>query len=366
MAKSTHWILFCALVLGLKMAWLRSKPQTSDSILSLDKVTQGRHQSLRQRFTNPEHADFIISTTLGEKRWLNPKTRKLHRQFNLTHLFTPSGLHFSALMLLVRFFVRSRWLKICLYLAPLTLGGLHSCKRVGLLFGVREFFPKISLYALFLGVMALDYAFGTYRQSPASFLYSFIFLGVFITMGASTQLRVFLNLICANIIISYVFQTPLAPWGVFWGLLLTPLFSLFFPLLFLNLILPFLAPLSHFILTAWFYVLEKIPAPEFYFTASLPLLLALFLRRKIHPLLLALLLLIHTEALANEKKCLFCGSERALPLSAVSRMTRAKSGYTVDSMKWGLRCRSVLSESEWRVRCSDLPAWKKKMRLVRK
>src|SRR5690606_23147779 len=111
----------------------------------------------------PENADFTISTTLGEKRWLNPATRQLHQKFNLAHLFTPSGLHFSSLMFVIGFFVKRRVLRIFIFLSPLLFNSFYSCKRVGLLFGVREVMPKISLYGLFLLVMALDLLFGTFK-----------------------------------------------------------------------------------------------------------------------------------------------------------------------------------------------------------
>ncbi len=323
-----------------------------------------QHQRLRQHYTNAEHADFLISTTLGEKRWLNPATRALHQKFNLTHLFTPSGLHFGALLFFIRPLIRSPLWRSLFYLAPLTLAGFYSCKRVGLILASKSLFKGRELYPLFLIIMALDYAFGSFRHSPQSFLYSFTFLGIFIASAESSKLSLIFNLFVANLILAFFSGGAIAPWSIVMGFALTWLFCLFFPLLFLSV---FVSPLSFLtgpMIAKWFALLHHTPAPEFFVSASLPLIVVLIFRQQLSALLMALLLLLHSAPLKERSGKARFLTERILPAHAVSKIVRKKYGLQVDSQRWGLRCRYELVRDEWRASCRDLPAWKKRQKLV--
>lgn len=364
MEKKLRWILICSALLGFSIHLQRPKERDSSPGFNLTPWIKEHHQRLRQRYPDPEHADFLLSTTLGEKRWLNPRTKKLHQKFNLTHLFTPSGLHFGALVLLIRPFVSSPLWRSLFYLAPLTLAGFHSCKRVGLILASKSLFKGRELYPLFLLIMALDYAFGSYRHSPLSFLYSFTFLGIFIVSGESSKFSLIFNLFVANIILAFFSGGAISPWSIFMGFALTWLFCLFFPLLFLSVFIPPLAFLTGPLIAKWFQLLEGTPSPEFFVSASVPLILVLIFQRQLTPLLVGGLLMIHCEPLKQRSAKERFLTERVLPAHAVSKVVPKKYGLQVDSERWGLRCRYELVRDEWRASCRDLPAWKKRQKLV--
>ncbi len=364
MDKRLRWILICSALLGFFIQLQRPNPTRDTSGADLTAWIMDRHDHLRASYQEPEHADYLISTTLGEKRWLNIETKRLHQKFNLTHLFTPSGLHFGALALALRPLLRTPLLRALFYLAPLCLSGFYSCKRVGLLLASKSLFRGISLYALFLLVMAIDFAFGTYQSSPQSFLYSFTFLGIFLVSSEHSKVALFFNLLIAQLTISLFSGESIAPWGVFIGLIFTPIFCLFFALLFLGLFIPALSPLISPLLSAWFNLLRMTPAPEFYISASLPLVFVLVFRNRIPMLLSATLLLFHCESIGPTKGHARFLNEKPLPEHAVSEIVRKRYGYQVDSNKWGLRCRYELVKESWRASCRDLPAWKKRQKLV--
>lgn len=364
MDKKLRWILICSALLGFSIHLERPLEGKRPLGFNLSPWIIKHHQRLREQYTTAEHADFLISTTLGEKRWLNPATRALHQKFNLTHLFTPSGLHFGALILLIRPFIRSPLWRVFFYLAPLTLTGFYSCKRVGLILASKSLFKGMELYFLFLFVMGLDYAFGSYQHSPQSFLYSFTFLGIFIASAESSKLSLLFNLFLANLVLALFSGDAISPWATLMGFGLTWFFCLFFPLLFLSVFISPLATICGPLIGRWFTLLESVPAPKFFVSASLPLLLVLIFRRQLSPLLMAVLLMIHSEPLKQRSARERFLTEQILPAHAVSKVVRKKYGYQVDSSRWGLRCRYEMVRDEWRARCRDLPAWIKRQKLI--
>ena len=364
MSKATIWIFICSALLAFKIFHDPLKPQKDNAPINASSWIQRRHHNLRAHFKDPELADYLLSVTVGEKRWLNPSTKALHKKFTLTHLFTPSGLHFGTLIMVLRLFIKSRWLLLPFYLAPFLFGGFYSCKRVGLILGSKNIFSNTSLYALMLIMMSLDYALGTYEYSPKSFLYSFTFLGVFISLIGSGKGRIFFTLIATHIVLAYFTGDPIAPLGIFMGLLLTPLFCLAFPLLFLSVFISALMPLSEWVLSLWFSLLQHLPTPETFFYASFPLLIATLCNRRLPVPIITLLLLIHSDPCHSSKRGRNYSFERLLPEKVVSQIVRKNYGYLVDSKAWGLRCRYTLAGDEWRAKCRDLPAWKKRQKLV--
>lgn len=364
MNKRLHWILICSALLSFWIQLQRPSKVEQKPQSELTPWIIRQHQALRRVYAEREQADFLLSITLGEKRWLNPATKRLHQKFNLTHLFTPSGLHLGALLLILRPFLRAPLLRALLYLTPLSLSGFYSCKRVGLLFACKTLFKGLSLYFLFLFIMALDFAFGTYKLSPLSFLYSFTYFGIFLVSHVDSKLKLFISLLRAQIILGFFTGSLVAPLGILMGLILTPLFCAFFPLCFLGVFIKGLSPILSFLLTGWFKLLNLLPTPEFFIASSFPLVLLALFKERIPLKVSFLLLLIHSTPLGGPRKNERFLRERILPKTAVSQVIRKPYGYQVDSIKWGLRCRYELIQESWRASCRDLPAWKKRQKLV--
>ncbi|HLE12032.1 MAG: hypothetical protein A2504_06015 [Bdellovibrionales bacterium RIFOXYD12_FULL_39_22] len=198
----------------------------------------------------------LVSYVAGELKYLNPKDKQAHRTLNLYHLFTPSGIHFSAMYIflypLVLLFRKRKWLQnslsSSLCLIPFFLDGLYSMKRVALYrlfslsFKVARLKDKISPFSLFLITFLIDFFIGTYRYSPLSFAYSFLFLGIIFSFIHKNKLLLPIALLGGQIIIAYFQEISLPFLGFIFGFILTSLFSLFFPLWFIYFFLPWIVP----------------------------------------------------------------------------------------------------------------------------
>lgn len=205
---------------------------------------------MRYDFQNDELANLAFATITGVKRGLKKDTKLAHQRLHLVHLFTPSGLHFSTLfMLLSPFFVawkktkKTRWLLplFTLALAPQMLTGFWAMKRVGLLKFAFLFLKlkkkHLSPFSVFLLVFFFDFFLGTYRESPLSFNLSFLFLGLIFSSLSEGKLVFALNLLLGQLIASFFFDQPLFITGFTFGLFVTGVFTLIYPLIFLGFIL---------------------------------------------------------------------------------------------------------------------------------
>lgn len=213
---------------------------------NLSPALESRYYLLRYQFQEPQNASLLTSYVTGVKRGFNHHTRQVHKELHLLHLFTPSGIHFQALFLLLYPLVwyqkrtKNSWALlalIALCLSPLSLNGYESLKRIGLLktaFLLRSQYKiPISPFALFLLIFALDYIFGTYQDSPLSFTYSFLFLGLIFSSLDRPKIFFILNLFLGQILVGFLTQTPIYLFGFAAGLVLTSLFTILFPCFFL-------------------------------------------------------------------------------------------------------------------------------------
>ena len=89
---------------------------------------------------------------------------------------------------------------------------------------------KSCVFSIFLLVFLGDFFFGTYQDSPLSFLYSFIFIGSILSQLEKPYVSIFFPLIGSHIILAYFTFLPIFPIGLLIGILITPLFSILFPI----------------------------------------------------------------------------------------------------------------------------------------
>ncbi|MBT7670598.1 MAG: hypothetical protein HN730_07950 [Bdellovibrionales bacterium] len=218
------------------------------------EMIKGRITLLKQSWQQQELVDLLAAYSSGYRRGLDRKSRRMHNRLYIAHLFTPSGIHLSALLwgvmlllqltrhLFPKFDSKKRLaivMPIMISLIPfILLGGYYSIKRICALRlltmikvgSVQIVTPTIAFFLVFL----FDYLWGSYDLSPNSFAYSFIFLGSIVTMGRGRpKVAIPLALLGGQVVVALVTQVPLNPIAFGIGLIITAIFSAVFPLLLL-------------------------------------------------------------------------------------------------------------------------------------
>jgi hypothetical protein len=165
----------------------------------------------------------LTGRTAPVAKWIKEKYKTL----GLNHLFTPSGFHLSAVLMPVMKLIKSsRWQLLILLLLTagiFTLRGQGALKRMALIKVNQRWLNQKSGFLL---AMVMDMLGGSFFDSPLSFTYSFLFLGLIY----SGNRWLFLWFFFAQALIAY-----------FQGELISPLIMLFSPLL--NLVFALSMPL---------------------------------------------------------------------------------------------------------------------------
>lgn len=316
------------------------------------QFVQDKREELKGKFEKPEHAELLLSYVAGDYKKIPKEIKEAHKILGLNHLFTPSGIHLSALFIL--FFPLLFWLKktnrlghllfgSLLYLSPFVLlPSFSAAKRISLLRLLtlwKTLLPwQIPIFALFIGAFVLDLFLGGYSSSPGSWVYSFLFIGILFSCDKLPGIFIPLALWGGQILISYFQQTPLTLIGFFLGFLLTALFTPFFPIYF-----------AYFWTSPWLpawwgeffiklYLNMVLMAAQLaqktgqYFSSLAMVLLVIVVSlsfpRKIKILTVGLLLFFHSEPLINAKRAqdlrsqkimLYSPNYKASPRNHISR-----------------------------------------------
>ncbi|MCB9094470.1 MAG: hypothetical protein H6621_05305 [Halobacteriovoraceae bacterium] len=212
---------------------------------------------------------------LGDKKRLEKAKLKIYKELNLLHLFTPSGLHFYPFAQLFSFFLNPHWLTPLYFLIFILLQwlpGFWALKRILLLKSLYEFFQctpfRFHYSQVFFLAFSIDFLWGTYREMPLSFCYSFLFLGSLVC--CQNKREVYFALIIAQLLSLAIFQKPVYFFSLLLNLPLSLLFSSIFPLLFFNFWLPifsFQQSLNQYFILAfdtlvqWIYQTTTLPPP---------------------------------------------------------------------------------------------------------
>ncbi len=217
--------------------------------------------------------------TTGNSQKIPRKLKKKIKQYGFIHLLTPSGLHLSSLLPILRIHSIIRFMSLIIILVLLrTYDGYDSLIRVTLFQLVSmkiKHVPFVFILSLFLSILM-----GQYRINPLSFNYSLLFWGTVILFRKNyLKLLFFMN-------ISMYFANGItgelaSPLSLIVNPLMTSLTTLFFPLLVLNNFMPqFLEfnSLLNFFFDSWIYIFEFFQRidtfPKLYFT---PVFLIFFL-----------------------------------------------------------------------------------------
>lgn len=183
-----------------------------------------------QQGSSAQRMHYAIIT--GNKRNLRHKDRKMFRRLNLYHLLTPSGLHLSIVLSPFKLLKNYQFtgvlllLNIFLYLIP----KYFSLKRTALFHLLRRL-TSFNAKSCFLLVCLFEVSFGSFLQSPGSFIYSFIFWGII--LFSSNHKERLLSLFFANVGLSMLNSEAQFFLNLFLTPIITSIFTILYPLLFI-------------------------------------------------------------------------------------------------------------------------------------
>ncbi len=315
---------------------------------------------------NWQYSLLLIAYVTGERRNLPHKFKKIHSQFYIAHLFTPSAIHFGALLLLIiplfkvvtskQRYISS--LQFVLYsLVFFTLPSLYSIHRVSLYKAIQLIQPtKSHPYLIFLISFGIDFFWGTFQLSPQSFLYSFIFFGSILSFNEINIKSIFIAIAISQLFLAGYLQVPFYPIHFVIGFIYTSIFSLVFPLLFIFYIYPssLLSPLIQQVFSLLETTFSTLPSFDIPFTV--PIVISLLLgsilsnRLKISSLLLSLALVLSSPQLINAPGIKHLQEvRRTKQLTNFKKIERTKKGYKT----WHKKrvCFHTLYNSKFKIYC---------------
>ena len=309
----------------------------------------------------------LRSYVLGDKRKLGRSLKWAHKVLTIQHLFTPSGLHLSSIFLLIlpllkKLSPRIRWfISLTLFILPLFLPGFWAIKRICLLRILKLFFTRLSWFSVFLIAFTLDFFWGTFDQSPLSFCFSFLFLGLIFSLEGKDGGSLPLVLFTGQILISFFWQSLLNPFGIFIGQLISLIFSFLFPFFFIAFWVPYkflLFPLDLF--TYMVIVGAKISKdfPSFYITFDILILFFIMsasIRLKIKVYLIILFICFYPPNLFNLPPKYFHKKRRydfylVEERAGINSIKRTRRGYKI-KYNSGYTCSYSLFNTFWQKSC---------------
>ena len=297
---------------------------------------------LTKIYSNPRNAAVVDAYVLGRKKGVGRKITKHHRNLNLLHLFTPSGLHFSTMLLLLLPLAKilNRWhsrlsllITLPLYIGPFFLPKYYAIKRIAQYRIARGILRKkgieLDSYYIFLAVFALDFLFGTYRANPVSYSLSYTFLGILFSIKDSPKFYWPWALLGGQVLAAYCFQMPLTYVGFLGGFFLVGIFTLLFPIILLNRLLPYFnfseLPLELFLSGVELFSDISVASGFFYPEITVVALVFLLALRNIPRAALLLLLLFSSFPIYNAPGYAFRYAQRvgSVPFFETSTLKRA-------------------------------------------
>jgi competence protein ComEC len=204
------------------------------------------HLTKMKEIQSRENFSLTRAFVIGDKRSLLKKQKRDFSKLKINHLFTPSGIHFSSFYLLfiplIRYLrkrkklIASYTLDILLCLIPFGLNQLYSLKRISIMrlgsISLRAFNIKFDFFYIFMASFIFDFFFGTFKHSPLSYSFSFLFIGSLLTTKKTQFIPI--SFLTANLLISFFFYQSVNLLGFILGFGITAIFSLLFPFIFLG------------------------------------------------------------------------------------------------------------------------------------
>lgn len=183
------------------------------------------------------NAQVAKAMCLGEKRGIPKQTIQKFKDLQIMHLLTPSGLHFSSLYFPLKTLLPknlNQALLVLIFILSHFLLGFFALKRVILYHVIRQIVSWNSTKGVFLLTFFIALLLGSYKQSPLSFIYSFLFWGVIIGSYKKNKLLMMKVLVFGQVMLAYFNSTSIFPIAHAMNFLLTTIITSLFPLIFIN------------------------------------------------------------------------------------------------------------------------------------
>ncbi len=189
---------------------------------------------IKKDYTNSEQEllELWESMLTGRVAPVSQWMKERYKNLGLTHLFTPSGFHLSAVLYPFMKFIKSIKIQLSILVV---LGGLlllvpgqGALKRMIL---VKSHQKVMGLKIGFIFALIMDTLFGTFQSGALSFTYSFLFLGI-IYSGLEGAGLIFWFFI-AQMTLAYFQGTQVSPLLIIFSPILNFAFGLSMPILFL-------------------------------------------------------------------------------------------------------------------------------------
>jgi len=220
--------LLLAILMGHEVGHLRMYRQAAPT-LSLNHFRDAR------KLIAQEDRKYLLiweSMLTGKSRSLRKADVKIYQDLGLSHLFTPSGFHLSAVTAPLFKVIASAKLRFAflgaLLLFLLSLQGQSALKRMGLIKFNQHWMGRKEGFAFSIG---LDFLIGSFSKAPMSFTLSLLFLGLIYSGQAKFVL--IMGFFFAQCLIGYFFHSSVPVLIIVLNPILNALFALAMPVLLL-------------------------------------------------------------------------------------------------------------------------------------
>lgn len=322
-----------------------------------ERIIKLRHFKEAQSKVGQQDKDLLKlweSMLTGRSAPLAKWMKERYQRLGLSHLFTPSGFHISAVLFPFMKIIPGKFhlfLILFLGLGVSFLPGMGALKRMLLIKGHQK---VLGLHLGFILALLLDMFWGSFQNGALSFTYSFLFIGIIYSRARGLSLIVWIFL--GQILIAYFQNADVSPLLLIFSPILNFAFGISMPLLF---ILAF--PLWHWQLWPGLFILKclqtivdsmaqvSMTLPQLEVHMGLLILIVLCLRRKKSFILAGLLLLSSSLNLDRSRTPSLPSNETALQ-GKILRVVYTEKEIRV--LRSDGNCRMKLVRGFWWENCS--------------
>lgn len=242
-----RFLILITTISAFLLLWNRSHglSLTAKKAKEAPSFMKGLHMDFKETFKRPEDANVLWGLMTGEKKGITSKTTDDFKSLQLGFLFSPSGIHLSSLILALFFLIKKilskRHFKF-LYFSALTFAFFLpylAIKRIvcfRLLLMLRSKFKlKASIEVIFLLTFVVSFLLGHFKESPLGFIYSFLFMGTFISLRDYSRIKVLIGLLAAHLLIDLFNGETVSPLSLIINIPFLGFFSFLMPLSYLYL-----------------------------------------------------------------------------------------------------------------------------------
>ncbi|MBC7538810.1 MAG: hypothetical protein H7281_08315 [Bacteriovorax sp.] len=204
---------------------------------------KAQQEAFKVSFKHPQNANIAWAMMTGEKFGISPKAKQDFTDLELNFLFSPSGLHLAALLTLLFFLIKKYkrnklfkmaqwglliWALFLPYLAIKRIIFLRLLKMSQSIF--KRKFP---IEILFLITFGISFMLGHFKESPLSFILSFLYVGTFISLSDKPKIILILGLFSTHLLIAFFNGNEVSLFSIILDLPIISLFVFFLPFVFL-------------------------------------------------------------------------------------------------------------------------------------